>query len=255
MGHYYDMQGRPHFDVGPTKAKQEGYLFSVNEQFKLLAKPGLDAWKDSELAKAAFHEPPSEFESEKDFVRRVKAARYRRTSGAADLGTSVHKYIEETLLGERDLEKVPDQFYPFVCPAIRYIREKNFSVEHIEKVVVSEEHTFAGTCDLIGKTSGGQPFIADWKTKKSVPGKPFAPYPENKWQCASYAVAHFGEDCVVNNEVWGVNLFISSTEKGDDGLARFEAHSYRPEEMAEAWSTAKLLFELHRKVHEYDPRS
>ncbi len=53
----------------------------------------------------------------------------------------------------------------------------------------------------------------------------------------------------------GVNLFISSNERGDDDLARFEAHSYRPEEVAEAWKTAKLLFELHRKVQNYDPRS
>ena len=255
MGHFYDNQGRPRFDVGPTKAMQEGLLFSVNEQFKMLAKPGLEMWKDLELAKAAYHEPPLPHESEKDFVKRVKAARYRRTSGAADLGTAVHKEIEDVLSETKQLEDVPDNLYAYVAPAVTYVKDKEFVIEHIEKVVVSMEHTFAGTCDLIGTTKNGQPFVADWKTKKSTPDKPFIPYPENKWQVCSYAVAHFGEERVLNNEVWGVNIFISSTELGDNGLARFEAHSYRPEEMAEAWETAKLLYQLHRKIHEYDPRS
>ena len=164
--------------MGATKAKREGLLFSVNEQFKLLAKPGLEAWKDSELAKAAFAEPPRPGESEKDYCRRVKALRYTRTSGAADLGTAVHKFIEDVLCGSSTLDNVPDKYAPYVRPAVEYIEEKQFEIEHLEKVVVSEAHTFAGTCDLIGKTKNGQPFIGDWKTKKSTPGKPFEPYPE-----------------------------------------------------------------------------
>ena len=157
----------------------------------------------NELAKAAFHEPPRDNESEADFVRRVKAARYSRTSGAADLGTSVHQEIESVLDGSKELEDVPDHLYPYVAPAIVYIRKKGFVIEHIEKVVVSMDHTFAGTCDLIGKTKGGQPFVADWKTKKSQPNKPFSPYNENRWQIASYAAAHFGEEMVQQEKVWG----------------------------------------------------
>lgn len=254
MGHFYDKDGSPRFDVGATVAKREGLLFSVNEQFKLLAKPGLEAWKDSELAKAAYAEPPRPGESEKDYCRRVKSLRYDRTCGAADLGTSVHHHIEQVLRGNTELEDVDRTYLPYVRPAIEYIREKKFEIEHLEKVIVSEEHGFAGTCDLIGKTPNGFHFIGDWKTKKSVAGKPFEPYPENKWQIAAYAVGWHGEAAVENCEVWGVNLFISSTEIVD-GVARFQAHSYRPEEVREAWHTAKLLFELHRKVHEYDPRS
>ena len=135
----------------------------------MLSKPGLEIWKENELAKAAFHEPPRDNESEADFVRRVKAARYSRTSGAADLGTSVHQEIESVLDGSKELEDVPDHLYPYVAPAIVYIRKKGFVIEHIEKVVVSMDHTFAGTCDLIGKTKGGQPFVADWKTKRANP--------------------------------------------------------------------------------------
>jgi len=254
MGHFYEKNGSPRFDVGATKAKREGLLFSVNEQFKLLAKPGLEAWKDSELAKAAYAEPPRPGETEQEYCRRVKALRYSRTCGAADLGTAVHKGIEDVLCGVTTLESADKNYLPYIRPAVEYIREKKFEIEHLERVVVSEKHSFAGTCDLIGKTPNGQSFIGDWKTKKSTPGKPFEPYPENKWQIASYAVAHFGEAAVENCEIWGVNLFISSTEV-IDGTARFQAHSYNPQEVLEAWKTAKLLFELHRKVHEYDPRS
>ena len=56
-------------------------------------------------------------------------------------------------------------------------------------------------------------------------------------------MAHYGEAAVESCKVWGVNLFISSTEI-IDGTARFQAHSYNPEQVLEAWKTAKLLFEL-----------
>ena len=116
------------------------------------------------------------------------------------------------------------------------------------------EHGFAGTADCIGHSKDGTPFILDWKSKKTVPGKTIQPYPENRWQLASYAVAAYGEDRVLNGEIWGCNAFISTTEFGDDGIARFEAFSHNPETMAEAWETAKTLFDLHRKITGYDPR-
>ena len=255
MAHFYDGKtGESRFDATPSQAKAEGLLYSVSEMFKLLAKPGLEVWKDNELAKAAFNEPPYEGEDIKDFTRRIKAARYRNTGRPAELGTLIHDGIETVLRGG-SVDQVPEGLRKYVEPAATYFKEKAFVADHIEKIVVSLEHGFAGTADCIGQSEGGIPFILDWKSKKTIPGKTVQPYPENRWQLSAYAVAHYGEDRVLNGEIWGCNAFISTTEFGDDGLSRFEAFSYDPETMAEAWETAKTLFDLHRKVTGYDPRT
>jgi hypothetical protein len=254
MAHFYDGQkGESRFDATPSQAKANGWLYSVSEMFKMLAKPGLEIWKDNELAKAAFAEPPYEGEDEKGFTRRIKAARYRNTGGAAKLGTAIHDGIE-TVLSGGTVEQVPEGLRKYVSVAATYFEEKGFVADALEKIVVCMEHGFAGTADCIGHSEGGTPFVLDWKSKKTVPGKTSQPYPENRWQLASYAVAHYGEDRVLNGEIWGCNAFVSTTEFGDDGLSRFEAFSHNPETMAEAWDTAKALFDLHRKVTGYDPR-
>ncbi len=254
MAHFYDGKtGESRFDATPSQAKAQGLLYSVNEMFKLMSKPGLETWKDNELAKAAFNEPPYEGEDIKDFTRRIKAARYRNTGGAAELGTAIHDGIETVLRGG-SVDQVPEGLRKYVEPAATYFKEKAFVADHIEKIVVCKAHGFAGTADCIGHSEGGIPFILDWKSKKTIPGRAIKPYPENIWQAASYSVAHYGEDRVLNHEIWGANCFISTTEFGDDGLARFEAFSYNPETMAKAWETAKTLFALHRLVNDYDPR-
>lgn len=254
MAHFYDGQkGVSRFDATPSQAKAEGLLYSVNEMFKMLAKPGLEIWKDNELAKAAFNEPPYAGEDLKGFTKRIKAARYRNTSGAAELGTDIHNSIEKVLSGA-PIESVPEHLKKYVVPAATYFEAKGFVADHIEKIVVSMEHGFAGTADCIGHAVGGTPFVLDWKSKKTVPGKTIQPYPENRWQLASYAVAHYGEDRVLDGEIWGCNAFISTTEFGEDGFSRFEAFSHNPETMAEAWKTAKALFALHRLINDYDPR-
>ena len=253
MPHIYSKEGTPHFDLKPAQAKKLGYLFSVSEQFGLLAKPGLQAWKENKLAEAAYSAPPMEGESEKDFTRRIKEARYQNTSGPANLGSSIHEQIEEVLQG-KPLSSVPPSLLKYVTPAVTYFKDKGFKIDALEKIVVSVEHTFAGTADCIGTTSAGLPFIMDWKSRKTTPGK-ITPYPENLWQIAAYAVAAYGEDRVVGEEIWGVNCFISTSEVGEDGLARFESHSYEPKAVASGWETAKVLFDLYRRTTGYDPRT
>jgi len=252
MGHFYDSEGGSHFDVTPAQAKKAGYLFSVTTQFGMLDKPGLKVWLDNELAKAAFLEPPFDGESLQEFTRRVKSQRYRNTGGAASLGTDIHQGIEDVLLG-KSLDQIAAGLRKYVEPAVTYFREKEFQIEELEKITVCMDHTFAGTIDVVAKTPSGHDIIMDWKSKKSQPGKSMAPYPENKWQLAAYAVSEFGEDRVNNHEIWAANAFISTTEE-ENGLARFEVHSYKPEEVASNWKVAKALFELFRLVNNYDPR-
>jgi hypothetical protein len=250
--HAYDAEGGSHHSVTPSEAKRRGLIFSVTTQFGMLDKPGLKVWFDNELAKAAFEQPPFDGESLKDFTRRVKSQRYSNTGGAAQLGTDIHKGIEDVLLG-KSLDEISVGLRKYVEPAVDYFKGKNFKIVELEKVTVSLDHTFAGTVDVVAKTPSGNDIIMDWKSKKSSPGKSMAPYPENKWQLAAYCVSVFGEDRVNNHEIWAANAFISTTEVVD-GLARFEVFSYKPEEVAVNWRVAKALFELYRLVNDYDPR-
>ena len=253
MGHFYTREGESRFDATPALAKKQGLICSVTEQFRILSKPGLAVWLEKELARAAYDHPPREGETLDVFFRRIKATRYRNTSGAAELGSDIHAGIEHCLKGG-SLDTVNPAIRKYVEPAVTYFKSKNFVVEHLEKIVVNLENTFAGTVDLIGKTSQDQPFVLDWKSKKSKPGLAMTPYNENKWQLGAYAVGVYGEDMVMDHKVWAANCFISTTEFGDDGLARFEAYSYEPKVVCESWLTAKTLFELYRKVTGHDPR-
>ena len=253
MGHQYTVNGEPRHDVAPRKAKEMGLIFSVTEQFKILSKPGLAVWLEKELARAAYNNPPTNGESLDSFFSRLKSTRYNNTSGAAELGSEIHAAIEHCLRGG-SLDEIHSSIRKYAEPAVKYFNVKNFKADKLEEIVVCPEHTFAGTADVLGTTSNGLPFVMDWKSKRSIPSKPMSPYDENRWQLASYSVAAFGEDRVLNHEIWACNCFISTTEFGDDGLARFEAYSYPPEEVAEAWKTARSLFELYRLVTGYDPR-
>ena len=148
----------------PPWPKKRALLASVTEQFKVLAQPGLAFWLEKKLAEAAYNYPPRDNESLDTFFRRIKAQRYKDTSGAASLGSEIHGGIEHCLEGG-SLDELTADLRKYVEPAVHYFREKKFVAEHLEKIVVCLEHTFAGTADVIGTTSQGQPFIMDWKSK------------------------------------------------------------------------------------------
>ena len=250
--HYYDFEGGKRFGATPSVAKKERLLASVNEQFGVLAKPGLSIWLENELCKAAHTNRPFDGEDVQSYTRRLKAARYQGNT-AASLGTAIHEQIENCLRGQ-NLGSVPAELKKYVTPAVNYATEKKFVIDALEKVVVCKEHAFAGTADCIGKTKDGLPFVLDWKSKKTYPGRSMKPYDENRWQLSCYCVAEYGEQAVLDHKIWAVNCFISTTETDGDGLARFESFSYPPEEVAKAWETAKLIFEIYRKVTGHDPR-
>ena len=164
--HAYNENGESRFDATLSVAKKEGLICSVTEQFKILSKPGLAVWLEKELARAAYEHPPRQGENLDVFFRRIKGSRYRNTSGAAELGSEIHAAIEHCLK-DGSLDTVRPDIKKYVEPAVTYFKSKNFVVKDIEKIVVNLENTFAGTVDLIGETAQGQPFILDWKSKKS----------------------------------------------------------------------------------------
>lgn len=251
MPHFYDKDGNPHFDLTPRKAKEMGYFYSVTEIQRIEASPGLDIWKQNTLLENAYTHPPEEDEELKPFQVRIKNALYGDKSATA-LGTKIHDGIEQVLGGVKALKHLDSDLVPFVQPAIEYFQEKGFEAEHLERIVVHEDEAYAGTADVIGKTPGGQDFILDWKSTKKCPSKP---YPQQPEQISAYAVAHFGLDRVMNGEIWGANVYISTTETDKKtGMAKIKACSYNPEQVAEHYKVFCLVNNLFRCRTKYDPR-
>ena len=253
MAHVYTMDGEPRFDLTPAKAKAEGLYFSVTEHQKVEAKPALEIWKLGQALKAAFANPPLAGEDEAAFVRRIKKDSY--SSAAADLGTDIHNAIQEVLEKTKTISEVSKNLQPYVRPAIDYFEEKGFTDLTLEKTVVNLNEGYAGTVDCAATAGGGQKFVLDWKSRKTSPKyKKLQPYDGQPEQVAAYAAAFYGEDLVESEQVWGANAFISTTEIGEDGNARFEVVSYTPAEVRHHWETYKLVTELWRRRNNYDPR-
>jgi len=253
MAHVYDIDGNPHFDLTPTKAKAQGLFFSVTEHQKVVAKPALEVWKVGEAIKAAMSHRPRDDEDAAAYVRRIKAESY--SSAAADLGTAIHDGIQKVLEGSKTVSELEPKLQPFVRPAINYFEAKGFKDLTLEKTVVNANEGYAGTVDCAATAAGGQKFVLDWKSRKTSPKyKKLAPYDGQPEQVAAYAAAFYGEDQVEAGKVWGANAYISTTETDENGDARFEVVSYTPDEVKYHWETFKLVAELWRRANKYDAR-
>lgn len=254
MGHFYAKDGTPHFDVTPKVAMEMGLFYSVTEIQKIEASPGLDRWKLNTAIETASNSPIRDDEDIKAYQRRIIEEMYGDKSATA-LGTKIHDAIEHVLSGERTREQVSEDLLPFVNPPLDYFEEKGFEVVDLERIVVNENEGYAGTADVLAKTPNGMDIIMDWKSTKTIPSKPYNSHPE---QISAYAVAHFGYDRVMNGEIWGANAYISTSEiykRGENkGKAKFKVASYKPQELAEAYTRFQIVNELFRIRTGYDPR-
>jgi len=180
--------------------KQELFAFKRADSFKDLDLENL-------LAKSA---------KEHDRVR----------DAAADRGIAVHSSIA-SYVGNKSNVAHND---PVIIAFSTWQQAAQFEPIASERLVLSREHGYAGTVDLIG-TLNGRLAVLDIKTGRGV-------YPEYKLQLAAYAVAwgemsgHFPEVCM--------NLHVQSD------LKIIEANSFTATELFPLFQTflaAKRLFE------------
>ena len=253
MAHCYDKDGNPHFNLTPAQAKKEGLFFSVTEHQGILAKKPLELWKLGQHLKTAFKYPPRNGEDEQSFIKRVKGITWKNGGGAAELGTAIHAGIESVLNKEKKVEDLDVDLRKYVAPAIRYFESKKFEILDVEKVVVNEKQGYAGTADAVGKTPCGKKFILDWKSRK-FGNRKVVPYDGQPEQVSAYGAGYFGEDAVKNEEVWGINVFVSTDRFTSDGESEVVVTSYSPKDMAKNYETFCLVCEIWRRVEKYDPR-
>jgi hypothetical protein len=76
-------------------------LPSVTEILKVLAKPGLDKWKETQLLQAALTLPAIEGESLDEYAKRVMEDSKKHAQNARELGTKIHGAIERSFAGKQ----------------------------------------------------------------------------------------------------------------------------------------------------------
>lgn len=247
--HWYTADGRPAHELpakaGGTRpttlrdARRLKLLPSVTSVLGVLAKPGLDTWKQQQVALAALRCPKKDDESEEYWTKRVISEAFQQVEDAADLGSRIHAALES---GD-----VPEDLAVYVDPVFAWLAEKRLEVVEREIVVVNARHGFAGTCDVIARGAAGQMAVLDFKTRRTKPGQKVTPYDGQAMQIAAYAATYWGEDNLPR--VYGANVYISTTEPG-----RLEVCPYQPEVLLAEWKAFRACCLLWRHFKGYDPR-
>jgi len=268
--HYYDIHGNPcHTQpcvskkaknptrpTNSTDAAKLGLFPSVTGKTKVLANPGLEYHKLSQVAKSCYNRPPSPGEELSTYTEQMLEIAGQDAGGAAKIGDLIHEALENYITNpEYDLSTPIDMqdgtaipAKEFVIPAVERMKELHINVLHAEKVVVNAPDGYAGKVDVIGEMrtfDGNWNVIADYKSTRTKPGEKIAHRPDRPMQIAAYLKAHFG----TFEKARGINIFISTTEIG-----RVEHTIYEEKELREAWEAFQCCCALYRYTKKFDPR-
>ena len=191
--HWYFRDGTPLHKVPRADGKGErptslrdarklGLFPSVTNILSILAKPGLDAWKQEQAILAALTLPRNEGESLDDFAKRVLIDMTREVSRAADLGSAVHAAIEGYAQGGW----IPEDKNVAMLfePARKWFDEDVVAVHSVEIATANHQFGYAGRVDLVATLkSTGRPTVVDFKTQKTRRDKAgeFKPLLHDTW--------------------------------------------------------------------------
>ena len=146
-------------------ARKLGLFPSVTNVLSILAKPGLDAWKQEQAILAALTLPRTEDETLDDFAKRVITDMHSEVGRAADLGSAVHAAIEGYAQGRWLPEN--KEIARLFEPARQWFDAEVTQVHSVEIATGHLEWGYAGRVDLVATLkSTGRPTVIDFKTQK-----------------------------------------------------------------------------------------
>lgn len=216
----YEVQGKSTGKPRPANlgdARQRNLLPSVTTILQVINKPGLELWKQEQVALAIITATRLPGEKDDAFAKRVlQEEEQHKQEGkkAADLGKRIHESIDNYFGGtptEKGLE-------PYIMPAI-FELEKFGNVIDVEKTLIG--FGYAGRTDLLQQADQeAEEILRIWdiKSAKKLPEK--GPWHEHKLQLAAYAEAQELELRLAAPEgkkiprIICANLYVSTTEPG-----------------------------------------
>ncbi len=200
--HWYDLQGNPAYTIkgkdGKDRAttlrdaRKHNLVPSVTTILNLVAKPGLDTWKQQQVLLSALtlHRKPDELEQA--WLERVMMDSKETGKAAAERGTLIHaqieSYFKKPYLNPEQYVVNTQQAVNDMFPNENWIHEKSFA--HIDG--------FGGKVDLHSSN-----VVLDFKTtEKDVDS--ITPYFEQIMQLAAYK-----EGLMLNEKATVGNVYVN----------------------------------------------
>jgi len=223
--HWYFPDGTPLHEVAradgkgqrPTNlrdARKLGLFPSVTNVLGVIAKPGLEAWKQEQAILAALTLPREADEPLDAFAKRVITDMSGEVRSAADRGSAIHAAIETYAQGGW----VPEdkEVAALFEPARQWFDAEVTQVHSVETATAHLEWGYAGRVDLVATLrSTGRPTVIDFKTQKTRRDRAgnFKPILHDTWplQLEAYRQALASKDKGLANAAIA-SVVIGSTE-------------------------------------------
>lgn len=245
-GHWYDFDGEARHTILSAKgeprqttlrdAKKFNWLPSVTTVMKVLAAPELDRWKQQQVLMASLTLPRNPGENDEQYCSRILEDAFKQVNDAADLGTQIHKALENHFQGmvyDPDME-------PYVSPVKKWVAENGVTFLKHELRLVNAEIGYAGTTDALIEKDGVL-HVLDYKSRRTKPEYKITPWGKEPMQIAAYAT--------IAGATRGVNLYISTTEPGRIGEAWYDE-----ETIAREYEAFKHVCALWQHINNYKPK-
>ena len=117
-----------------------------------------------ELLKSDVEIPTAGDDGRLDWAKEICKAPWRETKRAADIGTAVHRFIEDMAHGlEPDLSDDDEDVARCQRGLGEWFRRNVAEALHIERRLYSPRWRIAGTCDMIARLHDGTVQVLDWK--------------------------------------------------------------------------------------------
>lgn len=185
--HWYTKDGVPMYTVEGLNGKQRNTTLrdakkmnlvpSVTTILGIVAKPGLDQWKQKQAILAALTLPKLPNESEDDYIKRIITDSKEQGRMAADRGTEIHAAIQSFY------EDKHHGLHEFVMACDTEIYRTYGDQKWICERAFAHEMGFGGKVDMHADN-----IVIDIKTKDFTDAKEVAPYDEHMMQLAAYRV-------------------------------------------------------------------
>lgn len=218
-------------------ARKLGLYPSVTTVLQVLAKPGLDAWKQQQTILAAMTLPRIEGESLDDFASRVIQDSKAQGQAAAQLGTSIHASLDKAYSGlpydpEHDVYvKAVQEAIFFRWGPMKWESERSFA----------SPLGYGGKVDLHSKS-----IVLDFKTtqfdQEKVDKKQVGGYDEHLMQLAAYD-SGLELDCATL-----ANVYVSTSVPGLVHIVE-----YSPDDSCRGISMFDLALRIWQLQKNYKP--
>ena len=207
MSHWYKKTGEPAY----TQLKKDGterattlrdarkldLVPSVTTLLQILAKPGLDNWKQQQVLLAALTMPKPHNVDEATYIKKIMADSREQAIKAAECGAAIHNAVEDAMQGKH----ISDEYKVIVDAVIDKLQQ----ISAFDNEVRFATDKYGGKVDLV---SLDKSIILDIKTKEFTQDNLPKQFDDHKLQLAGYAMG------LGLPEAKTGNVFVSVSEPG-----------------------------------------